>query len=155
MIKISHIGKSHVLGNKVSLLAFRHVLTKTLPAACIQLHYYDLFEKAWLKLNPLTQNSFQQDYLPESYARYLPSYQKCHKNCCTHQVWTVPPFPFIGTFIGNPGNGGKSYPTDKNLLISPIRKITFNRSKSFAIKSFISSPSNSNFQVITLRNLHL
>ena len=52
----------------------RQVLTKILPAACIQLHNYDLFEKAQLKLSPLIQNSVQLDYLPESYARYLPSY---------------------------------------------------------------------------------
>ena len=57
--------------------------------------------------------------------------------------------------MGNPGYGGKSYPTAKKLLISPIRKIPLNRFKSFGIKSFISSPSNSNFQVITLCNLHL
>ena len=57
--------------------------------------------------------------------------------------------------MGNPGDGGKSYSTAKNLLISPIRKIPLNRFKSFAIKSFISSSSNSNFQVIILCNLHL
>ena len=78
-IKISHIGKFRILGKKVSLIAFRQVLTKILPAACIQLHNYDLFEKAQLKLSPLIQNRVQQDYLPESYARHLPSYQKCHK----------------------------------------------------------------------------
>ena len=65
-----------MLGKKVSLIAFRQVLTKILPAACIQLHNYDLFEKAQLKLSPLIQNSVQQDYLPESYTRYLPSYRK-------------------------------------------------------------------------------
>ena len=69
--EIPHIGKK-------SLIAFRKVL-KILPAACIQLHNYDLFEKAQLKLSPLIQNRVQQDYLPESYARHLPSYQKCHK----------------------------------------------------------------------------
>ena len=42
-----------MLGKKVSLIAFRQVLTKTLPAACIQLHNYDLFENARLKLSPL------------------------------------------------------------------------------------------------------
>ena len=78
-IKISHIGKFRILGKKVSLIAFRQVLTKILPAACIQLHNYDLFEKAQLKLSPLIQNSVQQDYVPESYTRHLPSYQKCHK----------------------------------------------------------------------------
>ena len=35
------------------------------------------------------------------------------------------------------------------------RKIPLNRFKFFAVKSFISSPSNSNFQVIILCNLHL
>ena len=76
------------------------------------------------------------------------------QNCCTHQaLWTGSPFPW--TFIGNPGDGEKSYPIAKNLLISPIRKIPLNRFKSFAVKSFIFSPSNSNFQVIILCNLHL
>ena len=63
--------------------------------------------------------------------------------------------PFPWTFMGNPGDGEKSYPTAKNLLISPIRKIPLNRFKSFAVKSFISSPSNSSFQVIILCNLYL
>ena len=62
---------------------------------------------------------------------------------------------FHWTFMGNPGDGGKSYPTPKNVLISPIRKIPLNIFKSFVIKSFISSSSNSNFQVITLCNLYL
>ena len=35
--------------------------------------------KPQLKLSPLIQNRVQQDYLPESYARHLRSYQKCHK----------------------------------------------------------------------------
>ena len=35
--------------------------------------------KAQLKLSPSIQKRVQQNYLPESYARYLPSYQKCHK----------------------------------------------------------------------------
>ena len=67
------------MGKKLSLLAFRQVLTKILPAAYIQLHNYDFFEKAQLKLSPLIQNCVWQDYLPESYARHLPSYQKYHK----------------------------------------------------------------------------
>ena len=59
------------------------------------------------------------------------------------------------TFMGNPGDGGKSYPTAKNLLICPIRKISLNRFKSFAVKSFIFSLWNRNFQLIILYNLHL
>ena len=68
-----------ILGKKVSLIAFRQVLTEILPAAFIQLHNYELFEKVQLKLSLLIQNSFQQDYIPESYARYLNSYQECQK----------------------------------------------------------------------------
>ena len=57
--------------------------------------------------------------------------------------------------MGNPADGEKSYPTAKNLLISAIRKFPLNRFKSFAVKSFISYPSNSNFQVMILCNLYL
>ena len=32
-----------------------------------------------IKLNPLIQNRAQQDYIPESYATHLPSYEKCPK----------------------------------------------------------------------------
>ena len=138
---------------KVSLLAFRQVLTKILPAACIQLHNYDLFEKAWLNLSLLPQNS---DYLPERLSPRItcqvsPFLTKMSKNCFTLQVWTV----LVWIFIRNPGDGGKSYSTRRNVLIFPIRKIPRNRFKTFAIKSLISCPSKSNVQVITLCNLHL
>ena len=73
-----------------------------------------------------------------------PLLPKMSQNCCPHYVWTVSPFPEPG----NPGDGEKSYPTAKNLPIYCIRKILLNRSKFFAVKSFISSPSNSNFQAI-------
>ena len=92
-IKISHIGKFRILGKKVSLIGFRKVLRKILPAACIQLHNYYLFEKAQFKLSSFIQNSVQQDYLPESYARYLPSYQKCHKIVAPTRYGLVPPSP--------------------------------------------------------------
>ena len=98
------------------------------------------------------QNRVQQDYLPESYARHLPSYQKCHKIVAPTRCGLLPP-PW--TFMGNPADGEKSYPTAKNLLISAIRKFPLNRFKSFAVKSFISYPSNSNFQVMILCNLYL
>ena len=35
--------------------------------------------KAKLELSPLIQSRVQQDYLLESYARHLISYQKCHE----------------------------------------------------------------------------
>ena len=62
-----------------------------MPAACIQLHNDELFEKAPLKLSPLIQYRVYQDYLPESYDRYLHFLPKMSQNCYTHQVWTVPP----------------------------------------------------------------
>ena len=105
-------------------------------AVCCQLHNYDVFEKAQLKLSPLIQNRVEQDYLPESYTKHLRSYQKCHKIVAPTRCGL---FPFPWTFMGNPGDGEKPYPTAKNLLISPIRKFPLNRFKSFAIKSFIFS----------------
>ena len=111
----------------------------------------NLFEK--LKVSPLLQDNVQQGYRPESYTRYPLFYQKYQKNVAPTRCGLTPPFPW--TFIGNPGDGGKSYATAKSLLISPIRETPLNRFKYFDIKGFISSTSNSNFQVITLCNLHL
>ena len=108
-----------------------------MPSACIQLHNYDFFEKAQLKLSPLIQNR-----LTKNVRKLL------------HQPG-VDYSSFPWTFMGNTGDGKKSYPTAKHLLISPIRKTPLNRFKYFAAESFISSPSNSNFQVIILCNLHL
>ena len=72
--EIPHIGKKNSISN-----SFQISFNKSLTAACIQLYNYALFEKAQLKLSSLIQNRVQQDYLPESYASHLPSYQKCHK----------------------------------------------------------------------------
>ena len=66
--------------------------------------------------------------------------------------WGMDCSPFPWTFMGNPGDGEKSYATAKNLLISPIRKNPPNRFKSFAVKSFISSPTNINFQVMKMQS---
>ena len=110
------------------LIAFRQILAKTLRAACIQLDNYDLLEEAWLKLSPLIQ-TVQQDYLPESYTRYLPSYQKCQKLLHPSGVDCSPPFRW--TFMGDSGDERKSYPTAKSLLISPIRKIPLKSPQKF------------------------
>ena len=118
----------------VSLLAFRQVLTKILPAACIQLHNYDLFEKAQLKLSPLIQNSVQQDYLPDMCQVSL-FLTKMSKNCCTHQVWTVPLSPEpLWEALGmgeNPTQHPKMYsssPSEKSPLIDlnlSLLKVSF------------------------------
>ena len=100
-IRLSHNGKFYILGKKVPLIAFREVLTRILPAACIQLHNFDLFEKTQLKRTRIICQA----------SLFLP---KMSQNC-----WT----PFPCTFMGNAGDGEKSYSTAKNLLISPKRKI--------------------------------
>ena len=138
--EIPHIEKKYISNS------FKTSLTKIFLAAFIQLHNFDLFGKVRLKLSPLIQNSVQQDYIPESYARYLFSYQKCQKIVASSKCG-LSPLPLNLYW--------KPYSTAKNLLIFPIRKIPLNRFKSFAIESFIYSPSNRNFQVITLCNLHL
>ena len=71
---MSHLGRKGISNS------FWKTFNKDFPAACIHLHNYDLFEKARSKLSPFIQNCVQQVYLPESYARYLPFYQKCQKN---------------------------------------------------------------------------
>ena len=52
-------------------------------------------------------------------------------------------FPFLWTFMGNRGDGEKSYSTAKNLHISSIKKISIN--KSFAVKKFNSCPIKQQF----------
>ena len=66
---------------------------------CIQLDNYDLSEKAQLKLSPLIQNGVQQDYLPESCARHLPSFQNVTK--LLHPPGRVECSPFPWNFMGN------------------------------------------------------
>ena len=140
------------MGQKVSLIAFRQFLTKTLPPACIQLHNYDLFEKAWLKLNPLLPNKVQQDYLPESYTRYLPSYQKCQKTVAPTRCGLT---ALSLNLYGKPWGWVKTIPNSQKFTHFTNQKNPPNRFKSFTIKSFISSPSNNSFQVITPCNIHL
>ena len=130
-----------------------------MPAACIQVTQLWLLWTSSIKTKSLNTKQCPAGlspriiyliHLPDTWSPFLP---KMSKSCCTIQVWTVPNLPL--NLCGRPWGWGKSCPTVKKLLISPIRKIPLNRFKSFAIKSFISSPSNSNFQVIILCNLHL
>ena len=145
------MGNSTYWEKKVFLTAFRQVLTKILPAAWIQLQNYDLFEKAQLELSSLIQNRVQQDYLPESYAPHLHSYQKCHKIVAPTRCGL---FPLPVNIYGKPWGCGKILPNSQKFTHFPHQKIPLNRFKSFNVKSFICSPSNSNFQVIILCNLH-
>ena len=76
-----------------------------------------------MELILLTQNSVQQNYLPELHPRYYSSYQKCpsfNVGSLHPPGVDCPPFPW--TFIRNPGDGEESYTTAKNLLISSTKK---------------------------------
>ena len=79
-----------------------------------------IFEKSQLKLSPLIQNRSQQDIS----LNHRPDITLLTKNVTK---LLHPPgvdcSPFPWTFVGNPGDGKKSYPTTKHFLISPIRKI--------------------------------
>ena len=98
--------------------------------------------KAQLKLSPLIQNRVQQDYLPESYARHLPSYQIFHKIVALTRCGL---FYLPLNLYGKPWGWGKVLRSSQNFThFFSIRTIPLNRFKSFVIKSFISSPSNSN-----------
>ena len=103
-----------------------------------------LIWKSSIKIkSSLKTNKCPAKLSPRIICQVSPFLTKMSKNCCTHQAWTV---PFTWTFTGNFGDGAKSYPTPKNVLVFRMRKMSLNRFKSFAIKSFISSPSNRNFQ---------
>ena len=145
------MGNSTYWEKKVSLIAFRQVFKEILPATCNQLRNYDLFEKAWLKLSPLIQSSSSR-IISQNHAPGISLLTKNVKKLL-HAPDVDCPLPL--NLYGKPWGWTKSYPREKHLLISPIRKTPFNRFKSFAIKSLILYPSNSNFQVITLCNLHL
>ena len=85
------MGNSTYWEKKLSLIAFRQVLTKILPASLfIHLHNYDLFEKARLELSSLIQNCPAGLY-PRIIRKLSPFLPKMLKNCCIHQVWTVTP----------------------------------------------------------------
>ena len=106
------------IGKKVSLIAFKQFYPKILPAVYIFSNtIMTIFWKSSLEINPLIQNSVQQDYPPKP-------------------LWE------------NPGDEGEDQQTAKNLLIFLTKKILLN------IHQF-SSPSNSNFHLITLYKIHL
>ena len=73
-----------------------------MPDVCIQLHNYDLFEKAQLKLTRIIRQA----------SPFLP---KMSQNRWTHNVWTVPHF----WGWGNTGDKEKSYsiPPSKKLCL--------------------------------------
>ena len=143
--------KHHILGNSTYLE--KRYLWRYHACSMHSVTQSWLISKSSIKTKSLNTKQCPAGLSPRIISQVSPFLPKVSKNCYTHQVWTVP--PSHEPLMGNPKDGGKSNPTAKNLLISPIRKIALNRFKSFAVKSFISSPSNNNFQVIILCNLHL
>ena len=74
-----------------------------------------------IKTKSLNTKACPAGLSPRIICQTSPFLPKMSQNHCTHQVWTVPPFPW--TFVGNPGDGEKSHPPAKKLFISLIRKI--------------------------------
>ena len=122
-------------------------LDKSWQKFCLQhsLHNYDLFGKARLKLSPLIQNSVQQDYIAESYGRYLLSYQKCQNIVAPTRCGQSPPPPEpLCETLGMEENPTQllkicSFPPSE---ILPLIYLNLLLSKVWFL-----SPSNSNFQV--------
>ena len=61
----------------ISLIAFRQILPKKLPACAFSVTQSWLIWKSSLELNLLIPNSVQQDHFLELYPVYLSSYKKC------------------------------------------------------------------------------
>ena len=118
---------------KVSLKAFRQILPKMLSLVNIFSFIITTCLKSSLQLNPLIQNSVQQNYLPEFY----PMYPHFIKN-----VWTALPLPSNLPFRRNPVDEGK------------IPQSTEKENAHFPYQKKCSSP-NSNFYVITQYKLYL
>ena len=129
------MGNSTYWEKKLSLIAFRQVLTKILPISFIQLHIYELFEKNWLKLSPLIQKIFQQDYIPESYARYLLSYANCQKNVAPYRCGLSPLFLNLYT---KPWGWGKILPNSQKFTDFPPKFPLIDLNLSISKVTFIS-----------------
>ena len=106
----------------VSLIAFRQILTKILSAAWIQLHTYDIW-KSSIKTKSLNTKHWSAGLSPRIICQVSPL-TKISKNCCTHQVWTVPlsPEPLWEALgmVENPTQHPKMYsssPSEKSPLI--------------------------------------
>ena len=59
--------KDHILERKVSLITFRQILQKILPAACIFSYTVIIYLENLVRIKPFNTKQFQQDYLPELY----------------------------------------------------------------------------------------
>ena len=103
--------RPHIIKKKILLIAFR----KYLPAACIFIYEIITYLKNLLELNPLIQDSDQQDYLPKFY----------------------PTIPL--SIYGKPSGWGRIPPNGRKLLISLDRKMHLDKFPSSAIKSVIPS----------------
>ena len=103
----------HILEKKASLITFRLILQKILPAAYIFSH------TTMTNLKELIANiSLNKKQCPAGLSpRIIPL-----------------------NIYRKPWEWGRYQPTAKNLLIFPTRKIFINKFTSFAIKSFILSP---------------
>ena len=109
-----------ILGErKVSLIALRQVLPKVLLVAW----FFSYTIMTYLKKLDGTMSLDTKQCPAGIYPRYLLFY----KNVPSFDVALLNPTgvdcpSFFWNYMRNPGNGRKSYPTAKNLIISPTRK---------------------------------
>ena len=146
----------HIVERIVSLIAFRQIVSKILHVASIFSYTIMTYLKSLMELSPLIQNSVHQDYLPELYRRYLPSYQK------SSFLWGcfVAPArcglsPLLLNLYRKPWRWRRIIPNSQKFSGFRHQKNSLNRFLSFAVKNVIHSLSNSNFHVIILCKFHL
>ena len=146
---------NHILGKKVSLIAFIQILPKILPAACMFSYtimtYLEKLDgtkslntkqcPAWLCSRIIYHVS---PFVPKMFPPLMLLYY-------THQVWTVPPSP--EPLWKTQGMGKNSTQQPKIYPFPKPERSPFNRFTSSTIKSVIPSASNTNFHVITLCKL--
>ena len=88
-IKMSHIGNPTYWEKiYISLITFRQVLKKILPAVCIQLQLW-LIWKSLIKTKSLNKKQCPAGLSPRIICQLSPFLTKMSKNCFTQQVWTV------------------------------------------------------------------
>ena len=148
----------HLLGKGVSLIALREILLKLLFGACIFSYTIMTYLKKLDGTKTLNAKQCPLGSSPRIIPQVSPFLPKMSPPlmlfCCTHEVWTVTPFlcETLWETLGmgeNPTQQSNIYsflPPEKCPLIDlhlPLSRLSF------------LPPSNSNFHVITLCQLHL
>ena len=98
-----------------------------------------LIWKSSIKTKSLNTKPCPAGLSPRIICQTSPFLPKMSQNHCSHQVRTV---PLLLNYCRKPWGWGKIPPNSQKITHFPHQKNRFNRFKSFAVKSFISSPSS-------------